>query len=361
MSGCARRLNVIGSMISKPPEPARKACKATLHTNLGDPGSYPGLAEAARILLDKVSRIILGVKGASGGFTSGATEANILALYYWRGRGRSRVVAPESAHYSVKKAASLLNMRLKTVPADPDSLLSALEKELRHGDVLVLTVGTTEEGRIDPVEEALEIAGRKGVPVHVDAAFAGLVMRWLPRPVQLRLEQPLASIAVDLHKLGEAPMPLGVILASEEMINKLYFNAPYIPSGSQFGVLGSRPGCPVFAAHASLHYLEQTYGSLRGMAEALMRALYRLIGELEPYGYAPSREPEAPIVCLKHERGRRIHASLRSLGISAYSCIEGQGVRIAMMPHHLYEGELECIAYYLKRAASHASGRYEGG
>ncbi|MCE4627769.1 MAG: aminotransferase class V-fold PLP-dependent enzyme [Desulfurococcales archaeon] len=351
MGGCVRRLSVIGAMISKPPEPARRACKATLHTNLGDPGSYPGLIESARTLLEKVIGITVDGE-ASAGFTSGATEANILALYYWRRKGRRRVVAPATAHYSVRKAASLLGMEIRTVPGDPEQMLDALSSGLDDRDVLVLTVGTTEEGRIDPVEEALEIAGRRGVPVHVDAAFAGLVMKWLPRPVRLRLEEPMGSVAVDLHKLGEAPMPLGVILAGEDLINELYFEAPYIPSGSQFGVLGSRPGCPVFAAHASLHYLEQTYGSFKGMAAALMRAADQIIGELEPYGYTPTRKIETPIMCLQHKLGREIHLSLQRIGVKAYSCVGGRGVRIAVMPHHIYDGELECITYYLKLAAS---------
>jgi len=344
-------ITVIGGMISNPPEPSRQACARYLHTNLGDPDSYPGLREAADRLGLRVLEI-LGAPGASWGFTSGATEANTLALYYWREQGRTRVVTPNTAHYSVAKAARILGMDHALVDSRRN-ILQGLEAALDERSVLVLTVGTTEEGLVDPVESALAIAERAGAVVHVDAAFAGLIARWLPEPVYLAPRGPLATVAVDLHKLGEAPMPLGIIVArSKSIIESLYFDSPYIPSKRQFGLLGSRPGCPVFAAHASLDYLEARFGSFQGMARALMEAAHALVGELKPYGYSAG-ELFTPIVCLEHPEINSILGYLQARGIKAYTCRGGRGVRIAVMPHHIYTGEIKCIGKHLKEAAEH--------
>ena len=338
-------------MISSPPKTAVDACSSHIDENLGDPDSYPGLSEAAEALLRTVAERVVG-HPSPGWFTSGATESNILALYYWREKGRKRVFHFETAHYSVRKAASLLGLENRPVPLSEEGL-QALRESAGPRDVIVVTIGTTQEGWIEPLDDVIEIARRAGAAIHVDAAFAGYIARHLPSPVDLELEPPLFTVAVDLHKIPEAPMPLGVLLAaSEEIIESLYHRAPYIPSGRQFGLLGSRPACPVYAAIESIRYLDERFGGIRGLASELLRLKKRITMELESAGYSPIESP-TPIVCLRHESVSGITERARRSGIHLYTCPKHGGVRIAVMPHHIYiPAEAECIIKTLSSLAS---------
>lgn len=343
--------SVIGGMISKPPKRAVEACASHIDENLGDPESYPGLVEAAEALLRVVAERVLG-EPSPGWFTSGATESNILALYYWRERGRRRVLYFETAHYSVGKAASLLGLDSRSIPLTEEGL-RVLRDTAGPRDVIVVTIGTTQEGWIEPLGDVVEIARRTGATIHVDAAFVGYIVRHLPRQLKLALEPPVSTLAVDLHKIPEAPMPLGVLLASdEEVISSLYHGAPYIPSGRQFGLLGSRPACPVYAAIESIRYLDEEFGGVQGLASELMALKQRIAAELESAGYVPVESP-TPIVCLRHNSVSRIVAQARRAGIHLYTCPRHGGVRIAVMPHHIYiPGEAECIIDTLSSLAA---------
>ena len=346
MPDACRGIHVIGAMISSPPPPAREACYKTMHMNLGDPDSYPGLRDAMKRVISKTSIAALG-RVYPGALTSGATETNILAALYWRSRGYQRIISFKHAHYSVWKAASILGMKKVAVES-----FDELSKILGPRDLLVLTVGTTETGGIDPIGEAVELARRVGAKVHIDAAFAGLIMRWLPNPISIELDDTIATLAVDLHKLGEAPIPLGVMLVGREpMLENLYYSSPYIPSGRQFGLLGSRPACTVFAANRSLEYLERLFGSKENMATTLLQETERLAHSLEEAGYVPAFPMKTPILCLKHVKIKMILQALDKRGVKAYRCPRYGGLRMVVMPHHIYEGLLERIERCLKDIA----------
>ncbi|HLF15963.1 MAG TPA: aminotransferase class V-fold PLP-dependent enzyme, partial [Candidatus Thermoplasmatota archaeon] len=164
---------ILGSMCTAPHEVAAEAHAMFLETNLGDPGHFPGTARLEREALSDLLALAHGPKGAEGRFTSGGTEANILAAYLAREKsGGSRIVASDSAHFSFEKAARLLGMELVTVPtkrsghADPMALGDALDKETA---LLVAVAGTTELGLVDPIDEIAAVAHRNDALLHVDA------------------------------------------------------------------------------------------------------------------------------------------------------------------------------------------------
>ena len=340
---------MIGAMISKPPRQALEACIAHAWENLGDPNSYPRLEEELEKLVSEVSRIVLGAR-TPGWATSGATETNILAVLYWRERGYRRVVRFDTAHYSVSKAARLLGLKEVVVPYGGRGI-ELLERELGPRDIVVVTYGTTQEGWVEPLWEVAELARRRGAKVHVDAAYAGFVARGLRGAPRIELDDTVATLAVDMHKIPEAPMPLGIILASsEDIIESMFYRAEYIPSGRQFGILGSRPGCPIYGARASLSYLWSLYGGFEGVASLLLRMKEILVSELEEHGYTAVESP-TPVACLVHPRISRIVEVLEGWGSRVYRCPRHGGVRIALMPHHDYLGELRHIISCLSEAA----------
>jgi tyrosine decarboxylase/aspartate 1-decarboxylase len=113
--------------------------------------------------------------------------------------------------------------------------IDALEEELRKGDVgtVVVTLGTTAAGAVDPLDKVLELRGRYGFRVHVDAAYGGYF-----RLISDALEEPARrayaaigeadSIVVDPHKHGLQPYGCGCVLFRDPEVGKLYkHDSPY--------------------------------------------------------------------------------------------------------------------------------------
>jgi cysteine desulfurase len=115
-------------------------------------------------------------------FTSGATEANVMAL---RGCGRARLLISAIEHDSVRAAVQGAGI----IPVSPEGVvdLDALDSLLAAGDrpaLVSLMLVNNEIGTIQPVAEAAAIAHRHGALLHCDAA------------------QALGKLAVDFTTLG---------------------------------------------------------------------------------------------------------------------------------------------------------------
>ncbi len=324
------KARVIGAMIPDPPEPAREECRRWIHVNLGDIDSYPPLPELKNILLEEFTSMVLG-ESLPAELTSGATESNILALFYWRRAGKKRVIGFPHTHYSVRKAADLLGMEYVEIKDIAD-----LGPSIRRDSVVVATLGTTETGEIDDISFIADEARRVGAGVHVDAAFYGPMYRY--KHGELELDEVVATLAVDLHKIPEAPPPAGVLIAYDyHVLESLFYDAHYIPSKKQFGILGTRPGCVVPAALLSLRIVvTERPGGPRGLAQDLDAAVEGVVRELSKKGYTSIGGP-APVRCLKHEMISEIITGLEEKGLRAYRCL-GDGIRIVLMPHHLWQG-----------------------
>jgi len=331
---------VIGAMTPHPPAPAREACARTSHWNLGDPDSYPEMVEAKKDLLERFSHIVLGYT-VPAEVTSGASESNLLALLYWRLQGKKRVLATPDTHYSVRKAAHILGL----------SYTETDNPQPTGEDIVVATVGKTEYGTTDPVRDLYEKAAASGAGLHVDAAYAGTLARAYDPKLLPRLDETLATVTVDLHKIPESLPPAGVLFTYDtRVLETLSWQAPYIPSGRQFGMLGTRPGCVVAAASLSLRIVvEEHPGGPAALLEELNNVVVTISEKLRDAGYRPIGGP-FPVRCLLHSETPRIIERLALRGIGAYRCGGGRGLRIVGMPHLLWEG-YEWIVNELRAAA----------
>ncbi|MEX2963288.1 aminotransferase class V-fold PLP-dependent enzyme [Microbulbifer sp. TYP-18] len=104
------------------------------------------------------------------------------------GHKKFAIVASRLAHYSIRKAVSLLglgeeNLIVLRQHRDQRADLEHLKQTLQHcrdESILVIAVigiaGATETGTIDPIESMGEIAGQFGVHFHVDAAWGGALV-----------------------------------------------------------------------------------------------------------------------------------------------------------------------------------------
>ena len=155
-----------------------------LEAGIGNPSAPHSLGSEARESLEaaraKVARL---VGGAAPGviFTSGATEANNLAIrgVALRGGDRPRhVVTSPAEHISVLNACRDLEKAGGTVsilPVDAEGRVDpeAVRRALRPETVLVsIGAACAEIGTLQPLGDIARITRAAGVPLHVDAVGA---------------------------------------------------------------------------------------------------------------------------------------------------------------------------------------------
>lgn len=170
---------------------------------------------------------LLGRPEAAGFITSGGTESNLAAMRLARNLGsRSdpQIIAPVTMHFSFRMGAELLGIELVEIDVDDDTFLPRIEDVERA--ITPRTVGLVCSapngglGLLDPVEAFADLAQRKGLYLHVDAAFGGFIlpfMRDLGIDVgRFDLSLPgVSSIMTDGHKLGLMPIATGFFLAAD--------------------------------------------------------------------------------------------------------------------------------------------------
>jgi glutamate/tyrosine decarboxylase-like PLP-dependent enzyme len=122
------------------------------------------------------------------------------------------------------------------VPADKQGRMdvAALESTLRNGDVstVVVTLGATATGAVDPLHKVLALRETYPFRVHVDAAYGG----YFTLVPNLGEEAARAfaciaqadSIVVDPHKHGLQPYGCGCILFRDPAVGRFYkHDSPY--------------------------------------------------------------------------------------------------------------------------------------
>jgi tyrosine decarboxylase/aspartate 1-decarboxylase len=288
---------ILSSMCTRPHPVALEAEGLFAGTNLGDPGLFPGTAGIEQLLIRSLGDLFHH-NGACGFATSGGTESNLQVLRMARGLAKVRnpnVVIPESAHFSFEKACDILSIRIRTVPLDRDLRMDAgaVEGQIDRNTVcLVGIAGTTEYGMVDPIRALSDIAVDRGVFLHVDAAFGGLVIPFLGKAMPFDFALPgVSSISVDPHKMGMSPIPAGVLLVrGEGMLSPLSVATPYLTVKKVYTLTGTRPGGPVAGAFAVLEYLGRE--GMRSIVQGCMANTARLIDGLGTLGIPRAVTPD---------------------------------------------------------------------
>ena len=334
---------VLSSMCTVPHPAAHDEAVRFLSSNPGDPATYQTVAELESEAVDQLGEIT-GLDDPFGYITSGGTEANIQAVHAARNLADTdapNLVAPESGHFSLTKAAEMLGVELRTVPVDAAyrADLDAVEAAVDDDTVVVVGVaGTTEYGRVDPIAAMTEIAHSAGARMHVDASWGGFILPFTEYEWSFA-DAPIDSMAIDPHKFGQAPVPAGGLLAREqEVVDALAVDTPYLETTSQATLTGTRSGAGVAGALAAMESLWQAgyreqYRTQQANAEYLADAL-RTRG-------IETVEPTLPLVAA--ELAPSTFEALRDEGWRISRTASGE-LRIVCMPHVTREGLKSFVA-----------------
>ena len=389
---------VMSSMCTVPHPAAVKAHDMFILSNLGDPGLFEGTHLIEKKVIRDCAELLCHPfpETACGHMTTGATESNIEAVYHMKylflkkkglsGSGYPdrhcpdpaglNLVVPASAHFSFEKACRLSGIEIRRAGvdsffrADPASVRSLIDENTIG---LVGIAGSTEFGYVDPVADLSVIAQEHDLPLHIDAAFGGFILPFLPEagsedfrklfgsesglfprrdprsdarsdphpgPLSdLRFDFSLpgvTSIALDPHKMGLSVIPSGIILCRHEKVCQgLDIRTHYLTYPIQSTITGTRTGASAAATYAVMRCLGRS-----GYAENVRYCLHLkdiFIKKAAECGLRPSVPPFLNIVTLPfddHETVSRIRTEMKNkYGWHISAARQIPALRFVLMPH----------------------------
>jgi glutamate/tyrosine decarboxylase-like PLP-dependent enzyme len=262
----------IGQML-KPSHPAaRLAYALAMFLNPNNHALDGGKASSAmeKEAVAGIARMF-GMEPHLGHLCGGGTMANFEALWIARElRPGAAVAASAQAHYTHERLSAVLGVPFRKVPVDPRGRIdvAALEATLEAGDVgtVVVTLGTTAAGAVDPLDAILGLRSRYDFRVHVDTAYGGYFtltdnLGESARRAFDRIKDA-DSVVVDPHKHGLQPYGCGCVLFGDPGVGRFYrHDSPYTYFSSDELHLGeislecSRPGASAVALWTTMRLL----------------------------------------------------------------------------------------------------------
>ena len=335
---------ILGSMCTYPHEVGVKAYCMFLESNLGDPGLFQGTKTMENEVIAMFGNL-LGKNNVYGHIITGGTEANIMAMRAARNSSEIKnpeIIIPKSAHFSFKKAADMLCLKIKEAELDDNyciNLESVNDHISNHTIAVVGVAGTTELGKVDPIEELSNICLDNDIFLHVDAAFGGFSIPFL-NEIGYNLPKfdftlpGVCSITIDPHKMGLTPIPTGGILFRDKSyMEAMSIETPYLTEDRQSTIVGTRTGASTAATWALMKYLGRN--GYKKVVERCM-GLTRLLAQgVHESGFLLVTKPQLNIVAFNSEEmavweiADRLEKRGWAVSISSYP----QAIRIIVMPH----------------------------
>ena len=254
-----------------------------------------------------------------GYIASGGTEANLQAIWIYRNyfnqTANARlseicILCSADSHYSMSKAANLLNIGIAKIAVDsetrqlnPETLKTTVNQLQQEGTkyfIVVANMMTTMFGSVDDVETFTAVLTDLNAPfkLHIDGAYGGFFYPFADEKSNLNFaNKHVSSVTLDAHKMVQAPYGTGIFLIRKDYM--AYANtkdASYV-EGEDYTIIGSRSG----ANAVSVWMILMTYG-FYGWKEKITILLSRtnwLCLELDKLNIAYYRHPKSNIVTIK--------------------------------------------------------------
>jgi tyrosine decarboxylase / aspartate 1-decarboxylase len=264
-----------GQML-KPPHPVAQLAYALAMTINPNNHALDGGRATSAMEKEAVAQLanMFGWTKFLGHLCGGGTMANLEALWVAGQLAPGKtILASSQSHYTHERISKVLQLPFEMIPADPRGRidLKLLEKRLKRRGIgtVVVTMGTTATGSVDPLHEILALRKKYNCRIHADAAYGGyfaLVENLEPDTQKAFAAMGGAdSIAIDPHKHGLQPYGCGCILFKDPGVGRCYkHNSPYTYFSSTDLHLGeislecSRPGAAAAALWATQKLLPFT-------------------------------------------------------------------------------------------------------
>jgi cysteine desulfurase len=284
---------------------ARAAALAALDSS-GNPSSVHAEGRAARRLIEEAREKVAALVAAEPRnvvFTSGGTEANMLALTPASGpdgKAPDRLLISALEHPSVLAGGRFAAAAVQRVPATGDgridlaALADALAALEGRRALVSLMLANNETGVVQPVSEAARLTHEAGGVLHVDAVQAAG-----------RIPCDINAIGADLltlsgHKIG-ALKGVGAVVRRDAAVP---FPAPLIRGGGQ--ERGARAGTENVAgiaafgaaAAAALVDLGAEAGDMRALRDRFEAGLRSASPDIVVFGAEAERLPNTTLFAL---------------------------------------------------------------
>ncbi|MEL6926665.1 MAG: aminotransferase class I/II-fold pyridoxal phosphate-dependent enzyme, partial [Bacteroidota bacterium] len=251
-----------------------------VHTDKSESEPYfAGTQQLEVEVIKVISEDILGgvYEETDGYVSSGGTEGNIQAVWMYRNLFNEqyqlqedyrdiRIVCSADTHYSLDKAANLLNVKIEKIPVDNDTreldydVLKQRLYDLRAAGVRFLIINcnmmTTMYGSVDDIDQIAAIVDSfdfTEVRYHVDGAYGGFLYPFTCTDQSLSLRNPrISSFTLDAHKMLQAPYGTGIFISRKGLIKYATTDsAKYVP-GAECTLVGSRSGANAISIYKVL-------------------------------------------------------------------------------------------------------------
>jgi tyrosine decarboxylase / aspartate 1-decarboxylase len=352
-----------GQML-KPPHPVARLAYALAQWINPDNHALDGGRASSAMEKEAVGALaqMFGWTEPLGHLTSGGTMANLEALWV-AGQlmpGKT-IVASEQAHYTHHRITGVLQLPFDSIACDDHARmdLHALEMRLAKGDVgtVVVTMGTTATGSVDPLAQILALREKFGFRVHCDAAYGGYfgLASNLTEETRWAFDRmrDADSIVIDPHKHGLQPYGCGCVLFRDAGVGRLYkHDSPYTYFSSKELHLGeislecSRPGAAAVALWATQMLLPLVQGGefaqgLEQCREAALEFHRRISNDRR---FLPGFIPELDIVTFAPRADSASAASMLSRRIFDAAAKRNLHLAVAELPVRFFKGALEGVA-----------------
>ena len=183
---------------------------------------------------------------SDGVFTSGGSQSNLSGItlardWYCNEKlhhdvkkeglpscySKFRIYTSEVSHFSMEKSAHLLGLGYNAVvkvtvdaqcKMDGKDLARRIAQDKQQGYIpiaVIATIGTTDYGSIDPIDEISAICKKEGLWLHGDAAYGSGVILSKKYAHRIAMIHLCDSLTVDFHKMFLLPISCGAFLVKE--------------------------------------------------------------------------------------------------------------------------------------------------
>ena len=236
---------------------------STFNQSMDSWDQSPVATEIETVVVNKLCKMYGYKAGAAkpdGVFTSGGSQSNqtalILARDYFCSKKlnhdvkkyglpadyrKFRMYTSCISHFSMEKTAHVMGLGYESVvkvpvdarqKMDVTALENLINADIAAGNIpycVVATIGTTDFGSIDPVNEISALCEKHGMWLHADAAYGSGVILSEPYKSRIAGLEKCDSITVDFHKMFMLPISCSAVLVKDgTTFDALTIHADYL-------------------------------------------------------------------------------------------------------------------------------------